>query len=526
MMRKILLAACTAALLAGSAIPTLAEKVTWSYSADVSTLDPYALDQTFNLGVLGNVYEGLIERGPHMEIQPALATSWEIVDPKRWRFHLRQGVTFQDGQPFTADDVVFSVERSLSEGSLIKSSKMHSVVGAEKVDDYTVDILLSEPNPILINDWGNWYIMSKSWADEHGVKADPSAEDIQHSYASTHANGTGPYKITDREPDSKTVAVRNDGWWGDATNNVTEVEFRPIGSNATRTAALLSGEIDLAVPVPLQDQQRIEDAPGVRLLAGPELRVVFVGMDVDPAPLPGSDTDANPLSSRDVREAVYRAINVDAIQRVIMRGKAIPTAAMVPQEFHGFPKDMTRFPYDLDKAKELLASAGYADGFSTTMECPNNRYVNDEAICTAIVGMLAKVGITVSLDAMPVSQLVTSLADTSRRRGLWFLGLSPGNIDANGLMQESVHTRTGSWGTWNAGHLNDTKLDAIIEASVSESDPAKRDALLAQSQQIVHDQVYFIPIHQQTLSWGVSDKLDVVQRPDDVFVWKYANVKD
>ncbi len=525
-MKKMSTIALSALLLCGSALPTLAEKITWSYTADVATLDPHGLDQTFNLGVLGNVYEGLIERGPNMEIIPALATSWEVVEPKRWRFHLRQGVTFQEGQPFTADDVVFSVKRSISEGSKIKSSKMNSVVGAEKVDDYTVDILLNRPNPILINDWGNWYIMSKSWAEEHGVKADPSTEEIQRSFAASHANGTGPYKITLREPDSKTVAAKNDNWWGEGDNNVTEVEFRPIGSAATRTAALLSGEVDLAIPVPLQDQKRVEDAPNVSLLAGPELRVVFVGMDVSPAPIEGTNSKDNPLAKRDVREAVYRAINVDAIKRVIMRGKSIETAAMVPREFHGFPKDMERYPFDLGKAKELLSSAGYSDGFSTTMECPNNRYVNDEAICTAIVGMLDKIGIKVQLDSMPVGQLVTGLADKDRRRGLWFLGLSPGSIDANGLMQELVHTRTGTWGTWNAGQLNDTKLDGIIEAAVSEGDATKRDALLAQSQQIVHDQIYFIPIHQQTLSWGVSNRLEVKQRPDDVFVWKYANVKE
>ena len=514
-----------AALAMGTAVPASAEKLTWAYQADIGSLDPYALDQAFNLGVLGNVYEGLVQRGPNMEIEPSLATSWEVIEPTRWRFHLREGVTFHEGQPFTADDVVFSVERTLSDGSLVKSSKMNSVERAEKVDDYTVDIILNRPSPILINDWGNWYIMSKIWAEEHGMSASPSADEVRGRYAASHANGTGPYKITLREPDSRTVAVRNDDWWGEATNNVTEIEFRSIASNATRTAALLSDSVDLVFPVPLQDQERVENADNASLLAGPELRVIFVGMDMRPEALPDSGMSENPFADRNVREAVYRAINVDAIQRVIMRGKSIPTAAMVAKEFHGFPENLSRYPFDVEKAKELLAEAGYPDGFSTTMDCPNNRYVNDEAICTAIVGMLAAVGITAQLDSMPITQLTTRLADNTQRRGLWLMGLSPGNVDANGLMQELVHTREGTWGTWNAGGLNDTELDALIEAAVSEGDPAKRDALLAQSQQIVHDQVYFIPVHQQTLSWGVSDCVEVIQRPDDVFLWKYANVK-
>lgn len=258
-LRRLGLATTITALLTAAAImPVHAEKLTWAYTMDIATLDPHALDQAFNLGVLGNVYEGLVERGPKMELLPALATSWEIVDPLRWRFHLREGVTFHEGQAFTADDVVFTVERSLSDGSLIKSSKMTSVVGAEKVDDHTVDILLKRPSPTLINDWGNWYIMSKTWAEEHGMPASPSAEQVRSSYASTHANGTGPYRITLREPDAKTVAVRNDKWWGAAANDVTEIEFRPIDSSATRTAALLTGSVDLVMPVPLQDQDRVE----------------------------------------------------------------------------------------------------------------------------------------------------------------------------------------------------------------------------------------------------------------------------
>lgn len=279
------------------------------------------------------------------------------------------------------------------------------------------------------------------------------------------------------------------------------------------------------MPVPLQDQERVEGAKNVKLLAGPELRVVFLGMDVDATALPDSSRPDNPIAKRDVREAIYRAINVDAIQRVVMRGKSIQTAALIPNEFHGFPKDLKRYPFDVAKAKDLLTKAGYPDGFATTMDCPNNRYVNDEAICTAVVGMLAKVGIKVQLEAMPIAQLSARLADKERRRGIWLLGLSSGNIDANGLLQELVHTRTGTWAGWNAGRLSDKAVDAMIEAAVSESDTQKRDELLAKAQKTVHDQVYFIPIHQQTLSWGVSNRVEVVQRPDDVFLWRFANVK-
>jgi peptide/nickel transport system substrate-binding protein len=517
---------CLGLAISGVAFPSQAKTLTWSYQGDIATLDPQGVDQTFTLGVLGNVYEGLIERGPNMEIVPALATSWEVVEPTRWRFHLRKGVTFQGGEPFTADDVVFTVARSLSEGSRIKSSKMVSVKGTEKVDDYTVDIVLKNPNPILISDWGNWYILSKTWAEKNGITANPTLEELTKSYAAGHANGTGPFKVVRREADNILVAAPNETWWGQKTHNLTEVVFRPIASPATRTAALLSGEIDVAMPVPLQDQDRVEKSGKTKVMAGPELRVVFLGLDVASDELAGSDIKGrNPLKDLKVRKAIYQAIDIQSINRVIMRGQATISAAMIPMQFNGFPKEMKRFPYDLAAAKALLAEAGYPNGFAMGLDCPNNRYVNDEKICVAVAGMLDKAGIKVRVNATPMSQYQTILADPKVKKDMWFLGLSPGNIDANGLMQELVHSRTSTWGIWNAGGVHDTELDATIEAAIREGDKTKRDALLAKSQQIVHDQIYFIPLHQQALSWGVRNGIKLIQRPDDVLVWKYVVVE-
>jgi peptide/nickel transport system substrate-binding protein len=524
--KALISATCLGLAFGFSSISAQAKTLTWSYQGDVATLDPHGVDQTFTLGVLGNVYEGLIERGPNMEIIPALATSWDVVEPTRWRFHLRKGVTFQGGEPFTADDVVFTVQRSLSEGSRIKSSKMVSVKGAEKVDDFTVDILLKNPNPILISDWGNWYVMSKTWAEKNGITATPTLDELTKSFAAGHANGTGPFQIVRREADNILVAVPNTHWWGEKKHNLTEVVFRPIAAPATRTAALLSGEVDVAMPVPLQDQDRVEKSGKTRVMAGQELRVVFFGLDVASDELAASDVKGrNPLKDLKVRKAIYQAIDMQSINRVIMRGQATISAAMVPAQFNGFPKEMKRFAYDLGAAKALLAEAGYPNGFSMGLDCPNNRYVNDEKICTAVAGMLDKIGVKVRVNATPMSQYQTILADPKVKKDMWFLGLSPGNIDANGLMQELVHSRTAVWGIWNAGGVADKELDEAIEAAIREGDKTKRDALLAKSQQIVHDQIYFIPLHQQALSWGVRNGIDLIQRPDDVLVWKYVVIK-
>ena len=517
-------ATCIGLAIGWHASPATAKTLTWSYQADVATLDPMGIDQAFTLNVLNNVYDGLVERGPDMEMFPSLALSWEVIEPTRWRFHLRKGVRFHGGEPFTADDVVFTVQRSLSAGSRIKSSKMISVTGAEKIDDYTVDITLRNPNPILIADWGNWFMMSKIWAEKNGISTNPTIDELAASYAANHTNGTGPFRIIQHETDNILVAEPNEHWWGEKKHNLTKVVFRPIASPATRTAALLSGEVDVQMPVPLQDQERVEKSGKARMLAGPELRVVFLGMNLTDELGASNIKGRNPLKDVRVRKAIYQAIDELAINRVIMHGQAIPTAAMVPSQFNGYAKDLKRFPYDPTAAKALLAEAGYPEGFSLGFDCPNNRYVNDEKICTAIVGMLEKVGLKARLNAMPMNQYSTLLADSSIKKDLWFLGLSSGNVDVNGLMQELVHTRTGNWGIWNGGLLSDATLDGVIEAAISEGNKAKRDALLARSQQILYDQIYFIPLHQQPLSWGVRSGVHVVQRPDDALLWKYVTI--
>jgi len=523
---RLIVGVATVVAVALFALSVEAKTLTWAFLSDANSLDPYARDETVTLGFLGNVYEGLVARGPNMEIIPALAVSWENIEPKRWRVHLRKGVKFAGGEHLSADDVIWSLERSMSPGSNMKSSKLPSVIGAEKVDDYTVDFLLSAPNPILTASWGNWYIMSKIWAEKHGVKASPTLEEISKSYAATHANGTGPFIFTKRQTDAVTEAVPNPGWWGTPKHNITKVVFRPIGSAATRTAALIAGDIDVAIPVPLQDQSRVQKNKDTALLAGPETRTNFIGFDVGSDELFDSDVKGkNPFKDRSVRLAVYQAIDAEAIHNKVMLGQSTVTAAIISPTFNGFPKHLQRYPFNREASKTLLAEAGYPDGFQITMECPNNRYVNDEKICTAVAGMLGKVGIKVRVFAMPKSKFFGRVTSPDQPTSFWFMGLSSANMDAAGTLEELAHTRTGNWGTWNAGLMSDAKVDRLTEAAMTENDQTKRDALLKEAQDIIHDQVYFVPIHQQALSWGKRTNIDLVQRADNVFEWKYVTIK-
>ena len=276
-MRKTLTAIAVAAAVSVAATAD-AKTLRWAFQGDAQGLDPYGLNETFTLGMLGNVYEGLIRRGPNLDIQPALAERWEILEPTRWRFYLRKGVKFHNGNTFDADDVVFSATRVRADGSDLKT-RIRAEVKVVKVDSHTVDFITPGPNPILHSEWSTWYIMDKEWTEKNKAVKPASVTAGTENYANFHANGTGPFMITERETDVKTVFKPFSGWWDKPKHNLTEVVMTPIGSDATRVAALLSGQVDMAYPVPVQDIKRVNANNGTSVLMGPELRTIFLGFD-------------------------------------------------------------------------------------------------------------------------------------------------------------------------------------------------------------------------------------------------------
>lgn len=521
-MRHPLLAATAFVLVAND--PAAAETLRFAFQGDVNTLDPHGLNETFTLGFQGNVYEGLIRRGPDLAIEPALATDWEMLEPTRWRFRLREGVTFHDGSPFTADDVLFSAERARAAGSDLKS-RLAGVVEVIAVDDHTVDFVTEVPNPILHSEWDTWYIMDRDWAEANDATAPTNLADQTGAFAHMNTNGTGPFMIESRQADVRTVAVPNPNWWDTAEHNLTEVIFQPIGSDSTRLAALLSGEMDMVYPLPIQDTPRVESTPGVTALTGPELRTIFLGLDqARDALLHGSVTGANPFQDRRVRLAIYQAIDIDAIVEQIMRGQATAAASMVAPGVQGFPAALERHAYDPDAAKALLAEAGYADGFSVTLDCPNDRYVNDESICQAIVGMLARIGIEVDLLAQPRSVYFAKvLAQGGYDTSFYLLGWTPGSLDSWHALYNLVHSRTEDGaGAFNLGGYSNAEIDALSARILTETDLATRNALITEAWQLLHDDVGYIPLHQQALAWGIVDALDVAQRADNQFAWRHV----
>ncbi len=521
-MRHMLSAAVLAAVCAA---PVAAEDFKWAGTTDPQTMDPHAVNSAPVLGFLNNVYEGLVRRGQDMSIEPALATSWEpIGDGEGWRFHLREGVTFHDGSTFDAEDVLFSYERASNEVSDTRSW-FAPVSEVKMVDANTIDILTKAPNPIFPDSIANWMIVDKGWAEANNA-ALPDKEN--GNYATLNANGTGAFMVTEREPGLRTQLKPFGGWWDEATHNITVAEFTPIQNPATAVAALLSGEVDMINPVPIQDAARLQGQDGVQVIQGIEARVIMLGFAQESDVLKyGADAGKpNPFKDARVREAVSKAVNVDAILKTIMRGNAEPASQLVSPAMRGYSSaNMDRPAYDVDGAKALLAEAGYADGFSFGLKCPNNRYLNDEAVCQAVTSMLAKVGIDAQLDAMPVSNYWPELrADNF---DMYLLGWSPGTFDAEHPIRFLAHTPNSEkkLGSWNFGGYSNAKIDEMLPMIQSEIDDGKRQMMLDESAAILQAETAYVPMYVQPLVWGTRDNVTLTQRPDNFFILRWVNVQ-
>ncbi|MCA3055954.1 MAG: ABC transporter substrate-binding protein, partial [Rhodocyclaceae bacterium] len=272
---SLLVAACMSA-------SATAQTLRMAIADDATTLDPHSANILGNTRLLASIYEGLVTRDKDFKVVPALAVSWNQPDAKTWRFKLRPNVKFHDGSPFTADDVVFSVERVLHPLSSVKSS-IQGVSSAKRVDDLTVDLVMSEPNPVLLLHLVNFRIMSKAWSSKNNALTPQNYKDKEDTVASRSTNGTGPYMLVSRQPDVKTVLTENKAWWNRASKdrgNVVTVEWTPIKQPSTRMAALLSGTIDFVIDPPFQDRERVKNTPGLKLTIGSEPRIYFVGFDL------------------------------------------------------------------------------------------------------------------------------------------------------------------------------------------------------------------------------------------------------
>lgn len=498
----------------------------WSSQGDAITLDPHAENEGLTLATQAQIYEPLIELSPDLELIPTLATSWSLIDDDTWAFDLRPDVRFHQGQSLTVDDVVFSFERALHEKSAMKTI-IESIDRVEAVDDTQIHIHTKGPNPILPNQITNIYIMSRDWAEANDVVTPQDRAAQEENFAVRNANGTGAFVLEIREPDVRTVMTKNSDWWGLTApdlglppHNIDRLVLRPVSSNSTRIAALLSGEIDFVLDTPLQDVPRIQRTPGLKIETVPEIRTIFLGLNMGVAELATSDIKGrNPFAEPLVREAVNVAIDATAIQKKVMRGKSEPAGFISSPGVHGYTEDLdTRLAYDLSRAQELMAEAGYADGFGVQLDCPNNRYVNDEAICQAVVSMLAKIGIRVSLNAQPKS-LHFPLIQNSQT-DFYMLGWSSATLDSH----YSLTFLADPDNPWGATGFRDARLLDLIAKIGVETDTAKRDQQINEAWSILKASNAYVPLHHQVLVWSMSDKVDIPIQADNVPQFRFAQM--
>ncbi len=518
-----LAASLGAGLLLASAIGASATTLRWSSQGDIATMDPYAHTESFTSNMHHHIYDPLVRRGRDLQIQPGLATAWRIVEPNRWRFTLRQGVKFHNGNGFTADDVVASITRLLHPDARARGN-LSNVERAEKVDDFTVDFVLKGAYPLLLNDLSGIFIMNKAWLEANNAVTPGNTTRNLTTFASTNANGTGPFKLESYQPDNRTVMTVNQAWWDKAEHNITRIEFRPIKSDATRVAALLSGEIDMMAPAPLQDLARISGADGFKVIEEPSLRLIFLGLN-SREQLLGDPGKPNPMKDKRVRQAMWHAIDLGTIQSRIMRGKSRTVGTMVAPPIPGYSADLDKpLAFDAARTKALLTEAGYPNGFKTRLDCSNDRYIADEQTCVAIAAMWTRAGIQVELKTQSRATYFP-LVDKGET-DVYILGwatLPP--MDGYSVLSALLHSREGTFGGNNPNGLNDPRLDDLTKKAATELDEPKRRSLMTEALKIVRDEAYFIPLHQQPVAWAMKRNVDVPVFADEYVRLWFAQVK-
>ena len=512
-------------LIIGFVSPTFAANIKWSMPGDSLTLDPHAQNEGPTHMVSRQVYEGLVTPGINMEILPQLAESWNATSADTWVFNIRKGVKFHDGSSLTASDIAFSINRAKTAPSdmvdLIKSIKSATATG-----DHTLEIKTEGPNPILLNQLTQIFVMNEAWSKENGCETSYNWDAGETSYCASNANGTGPFKITFREQDVRTVFEKNNDWWGDhSTHNLDQIELLPIKNDATRVAALLSGEIDYTNVVPVQDIARINSSAEHTVKMTPQNRTIFFGMDQGSAELNSSNIKGkNPFADKRVRLAMYHALDMDAIKEKVMRGQSVPAGIITAPGVNGHTAERDqRLPYDPELSKKLLAEAGYPDGFELTLDCPNDRYINDEAICVAAIGMFAKIGVTVNLDAKTKSQHFSEVKEgdaNGMTSDMYMLGWGVPTFDSHYVYSYLFE----SSGSWNKVNFSNARVDELVASMGVETDMDQRNAMIAEAWDITQEDVTYLPLHHQVVNQAALSNVDVPIRMNNEPLFRFAKV--
>lgn len=523
-MKMLTALALSAAVTALAPSGILAQQFNYAAATPALTLDPHATSDFTTTALFRQFYDSVIDLDDELGIRPGIATSWEFDGDKTWRFSLRDDVTFHDGSPMTAEDVAFSIMRQSK--SPRYSGLFGDIVDAKAVDETTVDVTSNVGDPILPQRMARLFVMSKAWAEEHDVEeATALSADAGEVYTLTHAMGTGPLELVSHDPNSRTVMKRFDGYWRETAGNAEDFVLTPIGSAPTRTASLLSGEVDMIMDLPLQDIARIESASGFTV--GQTAQLTWMELEMDgtrDVALGVTDKDGNPLEANPfkdvrVRRAFAHAIDAEAIVERVMDGNGRVVGIPSVPGLAGHQEQLDqRWPTDLNLARELLAEAGYPDGFGATLNCPLERYVNTEEICRAVASMLARIGVDVRINAMVWPEFASMLVN-GPNSSFHLIGAGPNSWNGQDTFSSIIMTRNKDTGVgiFNWALWSNADVDRIGTELKSTFDEAERDRLFAEGFAIARDEVHAVYLHQAMISWGMGPDVETATvRPDFV----------
>lgn len=511
-----------AAALALTAGGVAAQTLTVGLSAEPTSVDPHYHNLAPNNALARYIFTPLISQNPQQLLEPGLATEWETLDETTWRITLREGVTFSNGEPFTARDVIYTICRIPHVPDSPSSFTLYTraIVGLEAQDDHTLIVTTDGPAPLTPNLLSTFGIISASvsGADEEISFSPEGCEGLGEPPVSAAFNspdfavGTGPYKLTSFIRGEEIRLTRNDEYYGDAPEWETVV-LRPLSNQGARVAALLAGDVDLIENPPTQDIQRIEGA-GFKIASGLSNRVIYVALDQGDAPTPGIPGDVNPLQDVRVREALSLAIDREAIRDRLMLGLSEPAGELLPAPMFGTNPDRPVIPFDPERSRALLAEAGYPDGFTITLGSPNDRYINDGQIAQAVAQMWTRIGVRTAVDAKTFSAFV---ADRNAVNFSAFLaGWGAGTGEMSSPLAALVATRDSErgLGATNFSRHSNPELDDIVLEALVTVDDAERERLLRAGSDLAMDTFSIVPIHYELTTWALKADLDYEARAD------------
>ncbi|HIP24493.1 MAG TPA: ABC transporter substrate-binding protein [Rhodobacteraceae bacterium] len=484
------------AMTVAMAVGAHAESINIAYDADPVSLDPHEQLSGGTLQLSHMVYDPLLRWTQELGFEARLATSWEQIDEDTMRFHLREGVMFHSGTEMTAADVQWTFNR-LKESEDFKGI-FANFTSLDVVDDYTIDLNTDGIYPLVLHTATYIFPMDSAFFTGTDANGNDKGAIVKHgdSFASRNISGTGPFTVTEREQGVRMVFERFADYWDtNSPGNVDTIVLTPIKEDPTRVAALLAGDVDFIAPVPPNDHARLNEDDSVNLITMAGTRIITFQMNQERNPA---------LADARVRLAIDYAVNNAAIVDRIMKGFGTTAGQASPAGYLGYDAALTP-RFDVDRAKELMAEAGYADGLELTMMAPNNRYVNDEKIAQAVAGMLAQIGITVDLKTMPKAQYWPAFDE--RSADMMMIGWHSDTEDSANFHQFLSHCfdEDSGNGQYNSGAYCNAEADALMAQANATVDPAERAAMLQQLEGILYNEAAFIPLHWQNLSWGARN---------------------